>query len=123
MNPIMGGFEGRSCKFDEEQLDAVRNLLRSLQPDLNLPLSLVLLSVALEPGLSVNELAERLNMPQQTASRHVAILLGRYEVPGNDNFSRQPLLELEVSTQDTRRRAVFLTLQGTKRVSRILSGG
>jgi DNA-binding MarR family transcriptional regulator len=103
------------------KLEAVFNLLRSLQPDLNLSLAVTLLAVAREPGLSVNELAERVVAPQQTVSRYVAILQGRYELPGNESFARHPLLALEVSAQDPRRRAVFLTPHGTKRVTQILS--
>ena len=54
------------------QLVALANALRPLQADLSLSQLLALIAIAVEPGLSVNELADRLNIPQQTASRHVA---------------------------------------------------
>jgi len=112
-----------SAKIGNPQLGSVLRLLRSLHPDLNLSLAITLLTVAREPGLSVNEIADRIAAPQQTVSRYVATLQGRYELPGNESFARHPLLALEVSAQDPRRRAVFLTPHGTKRVSQILAVG
>lgn len=119
--PYMGTSGNALNQSHDSQLEAVLKTLRSLQPDLNLSLAVTLLAVAREPGLSVNELAERVAAPQQTVSRYVAILQGRYEVPGNESFARNPLVALEVSAQDPRRRAVFLTPHGTKRVTQILS--
>ena len=109
--------------IDRRRLDSLCRLLRSLEPDLNLGLALTLVSVAREPGISVNELADRIDVPQQTASRYAAILQGRYELPGGDLsiFARNPLLSLEVSAQDPRRRALFLTPHGRKRLERIFS--
>lgn len=113
---------GTSADRNNDRVDALIRILRSLEPDLNLQLSLTLLTVARQPGLSIGELADRIRVPQQTASRYVAILQGRYELPGSDgnSFARNPLLSLEVSQQDPRRRALFLTPNGTKRLNRIL---
>lgn len=105
----------------DARLEGAFRLLRSLQPDLNLSLAVTLLAVAREPGLSVNELADRVSAPQQTVSRYVAILQGRYELLGDESFAPHPLLTLEVSAQDPRRRAIFLTPHGTTRVLEILS--
>ena len=113
---------GTSDAASIDRVDALIRILRSLEPDLNLQLALTLLVVARQPGLSVGELADHIQSPQQTASRYVAILQGRYELPGSDgnSFARNPLLSLEVSKHDPRRRALFLTAYGTKRLNRIL---
>ena len=98
--PDLGTYSIMSTsKLDTTRLEAVFQLLRSLQPDINLSLAVTLLAVAREPGLSVNEIAERVDAPQQTVSRYVATLQGRYEMPGNESFARHPLLALEVSAQ------------------------
>lgn len=115
-------YMGISDATQIDRVDALIRIVRSLEPDLNLQLALTLLVVARQPGLSVGELADQIQSPQQTASRYVAILQGRYELPGSDgnSFARNPLLSLEVSKQDPRRRALFLTTHGTKRLNRIL---
>lgn len=109
-------------KLDPAQINNVFSLLRSLEPDLNLPLAVTLIAIAREPGLSVGELGERIGSPQQTTSRYVAILQGRYETnpSGEGGFSRNPLISLEISKQDPRKRALFLTDNGVKRVAEIL---
>jgi DNA-binding MarR family transcriptional regulator len=53
---------------DRQRLEALTQTLMELQSDLSLAQLITLLSVALNPGLSVNALAERLGVPQQTAS-------------------------------------------------------
>ena len=60
------------------RLIGLAEALRPIQDELGLPQLLALLTIATEPGLSVNELAEHLELPQQTASRYVATLAGRY---------------------------------------------
>jgi DNA-binding MarR family transcriptional regulator len=106
--------------FDPIALERVITLMRSVE-ELTLPLALTLLAVAREPGLSVNQLAERIGAPQQTASRYAAILQGRYESSGAAlNLADAPLLVLEVSADDPRKRALFLTRQGQKRLASIL---
>jgi DNA-binding MarR family transcriptional regulator len=114
---------GTSRRFHNLQINDVLKLLRALEPDLNLPLALTLLSIAREPGLSIGELAARNNVPQQTASRYVAVLQGRYENSGDvGSFSRNPLVSIEINQNDPRKRAVYLTEDGTKRVKVILDG-
>lgn len=104
-------------------LSALSNLLEWVESDLGLPLSRTLVAVSLQPGLSVNELAERLGVPQQTASRYVAILQGRYEAPSTPLTvsARTPLLTLEVSQVDPRRRALFVTPEGEKRIGKLIA--
>jgi DNA-binding MarR family transcriptional regulator len=101
------------------KLASLANALRPLQAELGLPQLLALLTIAGEPGLSVNELADRLGVPQQTASRHVGALAGRYqgvfesvvsETSGRSKLD--PLISQEISQTDPRRRALFISKQG-----------
>jgi DNA-binding MarR family transcriptional regulator len=81
-----------------------------------------LLTIALEPGISVNELAERLNAPQQTASRYASILLGRYQEPSlTKQPPKDPLVTQQVHTNDPRKRAMFLTDHGEEFITHLLS--
>ncbi len=99
-------------------LAALANALRAVQDELALPQLLALLTIANDPGLSVNELAERLNLPQQTASRYVAALAGRYQgmfgpVAAETGRSKlAPFITQEISQSDPRRRALFISKQG-----------
>lgn len=112
--------------WNETQLSvmsALSHLLEQVDGDLGLPLSRTLVAVSLQPGLSVNELAELLGVPQQTASRYVAVLQGRYEAPSIplSLSARTPLLALEISQLDPRRRALFVTPEGEKRIEKLIA--
>jgi DNA-binding MarR family transcriptional regulator len=109
--------------LNSDQLNAVLAALRSVGSDLSLPLLITLVAIARDPGLSINELADRIQVPQQTASRYVAILQGRYQMAGGagNAFAGEPLLSLQVSANDPRRRALYLTPEGSARVADILS--
>lgn len=105
---------------DRQRLEALKEALGELQSDLSLAQVMTLLSVALEPGISVNNLAERLDVPQQTASRHVAVLLGRYQ--GTLSSSPpEPLLTQGVNEQDPRKRALFLNERGEEVVASMVA--
>lgn len=101
-----------------QRLDALFQALSSIEADLSLPLLLTLVAVGRFPSLSINDLSDRIGVPQQTASRYVAILQGRYQIAGGsaNTFSRNPLVTLEVSSDDPRRRALFLTPHGKARL-------
>lgn len=88
---------------------------------LTLPQLSALIAVAAEPGLSVNDLAARIEVPQQSASRYAAVLLGRYELPGE--APPIPLLEQRVSEADPRKRALYLTEEGETLLASILAAG
>jgi DNA-binding MarR family transcriptional regulator len=90
---------------------------------LSLEVLSALLTIAAEPGLSVNELADRLNAPQQTASRYASVLLGRYQEPMSVSTQRpkQPLVVQEVHANDPRKRAMFLTDRGNEFVAHLVS--
>jgi DNA-binding MarR family transcriptional regulator len=78
-----------------------------------------LVAIAAEPGISVNELAQRIDVPQQSASRYVSVLLGRYQDPMAGPQTRI-LVEQRISEEDPRRRALFLTLEGTTLLTNIV---
>ena len=109
-------------KLEAARLGALLTVLHSMDGDLSLPLLLTLVAVAWQPGMSINGLAKRIQVPQQTASRYVAILQGRYHLSnaGMNSFSDKPLLSLQVSTNDPRRRALFVTSHGNDVLKRII---
>src|SRR5262245_20485732 len=109
---------GKTQAINPRRLSAVLDALGTVEAALELPMMLVLLAIAKSPGLSINDLGELIGVPQQTASRYVAILQGRYQSPGQINtFARHPLVSYEVSADDPRRRALYLTERGSARIS------
>ena len=109
----------------DEPIDGIRELeqiLAAVPMALGLPHLQAIVAVGASPGLSVNELAARLKVPQQTASRYVAQLMGQYQ-GGWDNDSLQPLVEQRVSLSDTRKRALYLTRNGRKAIERVIAAG
>jgi DNA-binding MarR family transcriptional regulator len=108
--------------LDSPSQEVADRLLRALLPveqNLGLPLLLALAAVAREPGLSVNDLADRLAAPQQSASRYIGALQGRYSTPGRD-VGPVPLLTIEINPMDPRKRALRLTTAGEATLSRVL---
>jgi len=113
---------------DRRKLEALTIGLRQVQFDWSLPQLIALLQIALEPGLSVNELADRIGVSQQTASRYVAALLGRYQDVTNaaeavrgDRSKLDPLINQTISQVDPRRRALFISGDGQALLKRVLS--
>jgi DNA-binding MarR family transcriptional regulator len=109
------------------RLESLLTCLQPLQSELSLPQLLALFQIALNPGLSVNELGERLSCPQQTASRHVAALLGRYQgevvaigAQGGSRSKLEPLITQEISQSDPRSRALSLSKHGVVFVRELL---
>jgi DNA-binding MarR family transcriptional regulator len=101
---------------EKERLLYLAAVLGRASPDLSLPQLVTVLTIALEPGLSVNDLAERLKIPQQSASRHVSVLLGRYQLAAED-ATRPPLIEQTINPRDPRKRALYLTARGRDEVA------
>ncbi|MDX8458188.1 hypothetical protein [Mesorhizobium humile] len=87
-------------------------------PGLKLELLASLLTIAAEPGLSVNELADKTATPQASASRYVSVLTGRYH--GDTSEPAVPLVSQEIRADDPRRRALFLTPEGYEAVLSII---
>jgi len=100
-------------------LGALRDALKTMQDDLSLPELVALLSVAAEPGLSVNDLAERIGAPQQSTSRFVAVLLRRYTSQTQSPDPR-PFIVQTVSPDDPRRRALHLADRGKEVLAHIV---
>ena len=103
------------------QLDRLRAAISPSQSSLSLAQLVTLLTIALEPGLSINELAERIGAPQQTASRHASVLLGRYQDPSTPGERHAALITQSVSSNDPRSRALFLSAAGWEFIFRILA--
>lgn len=104
-------------QFSNEELKKLSSFARALskwQSAVTLPQVLALVVIARQPGLSVNELAEILKLPQQTASRHVATLLGRYQTPETEAAGGAVFVRQEINPADPRRRALFLSDDGIK---------
>lgn len=102
-----------------DRLEAMRRVLIDVQGTLSLAQLVALMTVAIEPGLSVNELAERLKIPQQTASRHVAVLTGRYQ----SDLAEAPLDALiaqQINEGDPRKRALYLTPEGQEFIASLI---
>jgi DNA-binding MarR family transcriptional regulator len=95
---------------ETSRLDAIFKAFSKYQAEISLPQALALITIARTPGLSVNELAERLDQPQQTVSRHVAVLLGRYQI--SETVVPRAFIRQEVNVKDPRSRALFLSPEG-----------
>lgn len=120
-------------EFAPEEVQRIRALaqaLGSVEQELTLPQVIALLAIASRPGLSVNDLADAMGMPQQTASRHVASLVGRHhhvsKKLGFLSFEleysfRRHLVVQEVNQADPRRRALYLSTLGRQVVDKLLS--
>jgi DNA-binding MarR family transcriptional regulator len=107
---------------ENERLAALSEALSPWQTVLSLSQVLALAAIARTPGLSVNELAENLGLPQQTVSRHVAILLGRYQTsPDMPAGSMATLIRQKISATDPRRRALFLSDDGVALIKALTS--
>jgi len=101
------------CEASEgrDDLQRLGNVLNAVPSHLALYQLRALVAIGLAPGISVNELSDELGVPQQTASRYVGGLLGRY----GDVLSAgdaTPLIEQTVSASDPRRRALYLSRDG-----------
>jgi DNA-binding MarR family transcriptional regulator len=104
------------------QLTRFYDCMRKIEPEVSLPLLATLFAIESSPGLSVNDLAKAIDVPQQTASRYVSILQGRYQPVGSSEnfFGKEPWIEIAISPTDPRRRAIYLTPRGRSRIDAIL---
>lgn len=101
------------------ELTDLRDALAELQGSLSLAQLIALMTVAIEPGISVNELGDRLRVPQQSASRHVAVLTGRYQSELSD-APLDALIVQQINETDPRKRALYLTPAGDKLIANML---
>jgi len=109
-----------SLSADEEvRLSQLKASLSAVE-GLALPHLVCLIAIALEPGISVNELAERTGYPQQSVSRYVGVLLGRYQ-DDEGGHAFFPLIEQLINKDDPRKRALQTTSEGEATVRRLAS--
>ena len=104
------------------RIRSLQAILRMVPKGLGLGQLAALFAVAAEAGLSVNDLSDRIEVPQQTASRYAAQLMGRYQDSLSDD-PLTPLVEQRVSVEDPRKRALFLTPHGLAVVEAIIAAG
>jgi DNA-binding MarR family transcriptional regulator len=104
---------------DDARLAALCAALKKIQNDLSLAEFVALLAVGVEPGLSVNELSERIGAPQQSTSRYVSVLTGRYPNP-SPSTDRRPFITQGVKQNDPRSRSLHLADRGQEVVNDIL---
>jgi DNA-binding MarR family transcriptional regulator len=83
---------------------------------IGLPSLICLLQIALDEGVSVSDLAERVRAPQQSVSRYVSILLGRYQNSVSP-APIEPLIEQRINSADPRKRSLHLTRAGAELVA------
>jgi DNA-binding MarR family transcriptional regulator len=105
---------------EKAHLEVIRKALLGLPTGLSLEHAIALLTIALEPGLSVNDLADRIRCPQQSASRYASALLGRYRSLVSE-IDRDPLIVQQINPDDPRRRALFLNENGRQVIARMIA--
>jgi DNA-binding MarR family transcriptional regulator len=110
-------------QFDDEhalKLEGLMHALLNVKSDVSLPQLVSLIAIGLKPGISVNELADLIDAPQQSASRYVSVLAGRYDGPPGVGVP-DVLITQEISAADPRKRALYLSVEGRRLVQRMLS--
>jgi DNA-binding MarR family transcriptional regulator len=82
--------------------------LRKIEPEIEAQAMLTLLWVAIQPGITMKELSERIGVSQSTTSRNVAMLgeINRRHEPGHG------LLVAREDPTERRRKIVELTAKG-----------
>lgn len=95
------------------QLVHTLGLLKDICPTMSIQHAVALLRVAIQPGLSVTQLAESSGAPLASTSRHVKAL--REAAP------KVPALVVSGFGKDERTKAVFLTDDGRQLVGKLLS--
>jgi DNA-binding MarR family transcriptional regulator len=104
---------------DERLIRSFMQSLGVIGDDLSLPAVRAFLLIAIEPGLSVSQLADRLSLPQQSVSRYVGLLMGRYLNTPTESHARA-LVSQGISQVDPRKRSLELTELGRKRVAKLI---
>lgn len=91
--------------------------LREVDAEMPLQTAHTLLCIALQPGLTMQELSERTGLSQSSCSRNVQAL-------GEWHWNRKPgynLVEAVPDPHDTRRKIMFLTKRGRDILGRLVS--
>jgi DNA-binding MarR family transcriptional regulator len=106
---------------------ALTETLRQVNPELGVQTFAVFLVVALEPGLAILEVGDKLGLTQSAVSRNCEILSTekvrrRVTVKGKTTEELQPglgLIEKRDNPMDKRRKELYLTAAGRKVVNAI----
>ena len=107
--------------ISKPRLEALDAGLKLAGVEMSIPLLRTLIAVALNQNQSVTELAELIGAPQQTASRYISVLQGRYQTADASSvFSREPLIVQKPSASDLRRYELHLTTRGAAKLEAIL---
>jgi len=111
-----------------EDISRIATALKTINASLGISELTALLAIAANPGLSVNEMAAELAVPQQTASRHIRNLADRQKGITAGTFfelrygpARDPLVVQEINPMEPRRRALYLTTVGHDVVEALLT--
>lgn len=89
--------------------------LRTIDPEMGIQTYMVLLQVALEEGIGVMEIANRLNLSGASASRNV-MLLSKRRTASRAGYD---LLTQEYDPHERRRKMVSLTAKGRKLLAKL----
>lgn len=104
------------------RLSQVIELLRKqLNKDLPSQHIALLLAVAQQPGITMPELCEQLDMPQGTVSRNVKLMTHFCDKKGNCGVTKKGygLLETDQAPSNRYQLAVFLTAEGERLVQKM----
>jgi DNA-binding MarR family transcriptional regulator len=121
--PNRGGIMSGSRLLRSNELaraSEVIGALIAIKGELGLLHMAALLVVAARPGISVSELAAELAVPQQSASRYVATLCGRYR-DQIDAEPSAPFIAQALNVTDPRTRSLFLTEAGQTFIDRVFN--
>ncbi|HET8727699.1 MAG TPA: MarR family transcriptional regulator [Alphaproteobacteria bacterium] len=112
------GVDCATAATPEERIDRLIEVLeefRRLDPDMPIQYALSFLTLARHEGLSIRELAERLDIAQSSASRNVAALgeWHSFRKPGHD------LVQAKEDPRERRRKIVTVTERGRDLLARL----
>jgi DNA-binding MarR family transcriptional regulator len=107
-------------------VDRVWTIMRAFRSSMSLELIRTFLAIARRQGLSVQELADELGVPQSSVSRYVKALAGyesregklgplKWEV-GSDGYG---LIEQRINEQEPRKRSLVLSEEGLALVQKL----
>ncbi|QBE66862.1 MarR family winged helix-turn-helix transcriptional regulator [Pseudoduganella lutea] len=98
-----------------DSLMAVLETFRKLDPDMNMPMAMSFLVIAQNDGISVKEVAEKVDMGMASVSRYVALF-------GKPGTGEKKGLGLVVSVEDPmerRRKTISLTAKGREVIAKL----
>ena len=106
----MGAFTGGYTKTGMMRVFQILEEFRKIYPDMQMQTASIFVTIAINQGITMKDLAQRIGVAQSTCSRNVALLSGmlKHDKPGYG---------LVVATEDPverRRKVVNLTSRGER---------